>query len=510
VVSNNLHDVLGSEALQPAKATILGACKVIPQEYAAIRCRSIDFGSSAEEPWALDQAAAQLLAECSVPSPDAQVAYRHAHRWVRRFEALPLKSPSDPAAGLRPGGTYLITGGMTEVGLLLAEHLFHRAQAKLVLVDRAPLPDNDQWAFWLDTHDAQDRVSHTIRTIQRLEAAGAEILLFSADVAHHERMAAVIAEVRDRFGPIHGVIHTQTVLGAGIIQMKTPEQANGVFAPKLTGSYILESLLADAPPDVLVLFSSTVALTGGFGQADYCAANAFVDAYAHRSRLPGTRTIAINWGVWSWDDGQDELMAGIPAIQEQFRQLRATIGMTPAETVDAFARVLSHNLPQVIVSTQALETVLDQASGLTAMNALEQLEHLRESQPTHARPELAVPYVAPRTAVEAAVTTTLGKLLGMQQVGIQDNFFELGGNSLLAIQMISSLRATFQVELHMNSLFEAATLADLAKIIEAAQERQREREELEALLREIEQFSSAEAQEVLLTEMSSVTGDGNG
>ncbi|MBV9788622.1 MAG: acyltransferase domain-containing protein [Chloroflexi bacterium] len=501
VVSNNVQDVTGDEQIVPAKATILGASKVIPQEYATIACRSIDVGAIAQGR-ALDLAVEQLIAECSSDAEDDQVAYRSRHRWTRRFEAVPLQPNAQPAI-LRADGVYLITGGMSEFGLGLAEYLFQTAQAKLVLVDRSPLPMREQWPFWLETHDDRDKVSRVIRSVQALEAAGAEILLFSADVTNRERMAAVINEAQSRFGPINGVIHTDSVVGTGIIQLKTPELANSVFAPKLAGTQVLESLLAEHPLDLMVLFSSTTALTGGFGQADYCAANTFVDAYAHAHQGGDqpTRRVAINWGIWEWDDEQDQLMAGIPALQEQFRQLRLNYGMTLPEAIDAFARVLSRDLPQVIVSTQDFQAVMDQSSGLTAMNALEQLEKLRQVEPTHARPDLAVPYVAPRNEVEEIVTATLGRLLGMQQVGIEDNFFELGGNSLLAIQLVSALRAQFHVEIHMNSLFEAGTVADLAKIIEGAQEQQREREELEALLREIEQFSSAEAQERLIVEM---------
>ncbi|HEY0735322.1 MAG TPA: beta-ketoacyl synthase N-terminal-like domain-containing protein [Herpetosiphonaceae bacterium] len=509
VVSNNVQDVTGGEDLVPARATILGASKVIPQEYATIACRSIDFGAIGQGR-ALELAADQLLAECTSQAQDDQVAYRSRHRWARRFEAVQLQPAESPAI-LRNSGAYLITGGMSEFGLALAEYLFQTAQAKVVLVDRAPLPLREQWQFWLETHDDGDKVSRVIRSVQTLEAAGAEILLFSADVANRERMADVIAEAQARFGPIHGAIHTESVVGAGIIQIKTPELANSVFAPKLTGTQVLESLLSPNPLDFMVLFSSTTALTGGFGQADYCAANTFADAYAHQSDAQATRRTSINWGVWEWDDGQDQLMAGIPALQEQFRQIRLTYGMTLEEAIDAFARILSRDLPQVIVSTQDFQAVMEQSSGLTAMNALEQLEKLRQVEPTHARPDLAVPYIAPRNEVEEVVTTTLGRLLGVTQVGIEDNFFDLGGNSLLAIQLVSALRAQFHVELHMNSLFEAGTVADLARIIEAAQEQQREREELEALLREIEQFSAEEAQERLIVEMGQPEeGTGNG
>ncbi|HEX6292025.1 MAG TPA: beta-ketoacyl synthase N-terminal-like domain-containing protein [Herpetosiphonaceae bacterium] len=502
VISNNIHDVTGDEDLIPAKATILGPCKVIPQEYAAIACRSIDIGDTEGKRWSLAALVDQLIAECSTPSPDDQVAYRHSHRWALRFERLRLPAAATPPAALRQHGVYLITGGTSEIGLALAEYLWQSVQARLVLVDRAPLPDQSQWSFWLETHDEADCVSRTLRRLQALEAAGAEILVCSADVASQERMAGVVAQARERFGALHGVIHTETVFGAGMIQLKAPDLAAAVLAPKVIGTYVLESVLADTPLDFMVLCSSTIALIGGFGQADYCAANAFVDAYAHAaSGQSGRQTTAINWSVWAWDDGQDELIAGIPAMQQQLRQIRAAYGITPAQAIDAFARIMTQRLPQVIVSTQDFHEVMAQAGELTAANALEQMERLRQAAPAHERPASEVQYAPPRSEIEAIVATTLSRLLGIQQIGVHDNFFALGGNSLLAIQLVSALRAAFQVELHMNALFEAATVAELAAIIEAAQARQREREELEALLREIEGLSIDEAQTQLIAEM---------
>ncbi|MBD0326436.1 MAG: acyltransferase domain-containing protein, partial [Pyrinomonadaceae bacterium] len=136
VVSNQLQEVMGQEPLCPEKATMLGPCKVIPQEYPNITCRSIDVvipTSDATE----DRLVNHLIAELAAEPTDLVVAYRGAHRWVQTFEAVRVGEVGEPAPQLREEGVYLITGGLGDIGLLFAEHLAQTLRAKLVLVGRS-------------------------------------------------------------------------------------------------------------------------------------------------------------------------------------------------------------------------------------------------------------------------------------------------------------------------------------------------------------------------------------
>ena len=136
-------------------------------------------------------------------------------------------------------------------------------------------------------------------------------------------------------------------------------------------------------------------------------------------------------------------------------------GLLTSEGVEVFCRILESGLPQVVVSTQDFVTRLEQRTGL-----LEKVEGVDLSQATYSRPELRTTYVPPRDETEHRIANIWGELLGVKQVGIHDNFFELGGHSLLATRVISRLREAFGVELPVGSLFEEATVADLARSIE--------------------------------------------
>ncbi|AUX38594.1 MULTISPECIES: type I polyketide synthase [Sorangium] len=142
-------------------------------------------------------------------------------------------------------------------------------------------------------------VQEQIRGVQTIEAAGGEVLVVQADVANPNRMREVLAETKCRFGALHGVVHCAMVLDDGVIQRETPEAAARVLAPKVRGTMVLDSLLRDEPVDFIVLCSSLSAIMGAIGQADYSAASAFLDAYAHARRdHAGRRTVSIDWDRW--------------------------------------------------------------------------------------------------------------------------------------------------------------------------------------------------------------------
>ncbi|MBV9788718.1 MAG: SDR family NAD(P)-dependent oxidoreductase, partial [Chloroflexi bacterium] len=337
-LSNNMQRVAGEPQFQPAKSTLLGPCRVIPQEYPQISCQSIDIvlppPHSADAEDLLDH----LLLECLRPGADPIVAYRGASRWVQTVEPIRIDSSPSTAPQLRDGGVYLITGGLGGIGLVLARQLAQTVRAKLVLIGRRALPPRAEWAEWLAMHDLHDQTSQRIAGVQALEALGAEVLAISADVADPEQMSAVLAQVQAAFGAVHGVIHAAGVAGGGLLQLKTPGSMAHVLRPKVQGTLILHALLHQIqtqPLDFFVLCSSINAVIGGFGQVDYCAANAFLDSFAasHATRR-GPRYLSINWDRW-----QETGMAVETAVPATFAALQRDVAHTPIDHLLLQARV---------------------------------------------------------------------------------------------------------------------------------------------------------------------------
>lgn len=297
LVSNHLYDVIGNMVMNPQRATLIGPCRVIPQEYPNISCRHIDLdllpGQAAEA-----QLLSRVMSEVASGAADKIVAYRNGHRWVQIFEPLRVQAAPETLP-VRQKGTYLITGGVGGIGLVIAEQLAENAQAKLVLVGRSEFPEREKWEEWLEVHDVADPISAKIRKLESLENLGAEVLVLSADVSNEQQMRAAVVTAQKRFGTIHGVVHTAGIAGGGIIQLKTAEMADKVLAPKVKGTLVLASIFRDASLDFFVACSSRSSILGGFGQVDYCAANAFLDVFASYSHSTGvTPMISVDWDAW--------------------------------------------------------------------------------------------------------------------------------------------------------------------------------------------------------------------
>ncbi|MGF7174138.1 SDR family NAD(P)-dependent oxidoreductase [Azospirillum doebereinerae] len=277
VVGSGLFQVTGADPLRPELAALPALAAVAAQEYAHLTGRVLDAGETVT--------ADSVAAELRLPASDATaavVALRGNQRWSPATEALPLDGET-LAGRLRPGGVYLITGGLGGIGHTLARHLAETTAARLVLVSRdIPNPG--------DTGDKA-------RRLDALRARGTEVLALAADAADPSQIARAVAQGRARFGRIDGAIHAAGLPGAVTLDALTAEQARAVMAPKVAGACALIDALRDDPPDFLMLCSSLAAVAPTVGQADYAAANAVLDALAQRPDNP-MPVISVNWNSW--------------------------------------------------------------------------------------------------------------------------------------------------------------------------------------------------------------------
>ncbi len=297
VISNQLQKVYHSDIVIPEKATLIGALKTIPQEVKNISSCSLDI----LVPFEFEQElVSRLLIEIEYLNEENYfAAYRGLDRWVQTFEHVSLPPKNNVLNGkLKTDNVYLITGGLGGIGLIISDHLVKTVKAKLIITTNSYFPAKESWEQWISTHDVQDRTTQRIIALRNMEKRGAEVLILKADVSDCVQMNYVITQTIEKYGTINGIIHAAGNPGIGMIQNKTKETIERVLKPKIKGLRTLEAVTDDLDLDFILLFSSTISIIGGFGQIDYCAANAFMDSFAHNSRWDN-KILSINWDAWA-------------------------------------------------------------------------------------------------------------------------------------------------------------------------------------------------------------------
>ncbi|GAA2141714.1 SDR family NAD(P)-dependent oxidoreductase [Streptomyces synnematoformans] len=286
-----------------------------------------------------EEPADALLRACEAElAADARAAAENIHdgdgRKVRRLRELPAAAGapgSEAPAGVavRPGGTYVVTGRAGGLGLLFAEHLAHRARVNLLLVGRSAL-----------TRERRE-------ALERIAALGADVRYERADVADRGDVEWTLAAARNRWGSVHGVIHSAGVLRDALLPNKTADEIDTVLAGKVDGAVHLDAATAGDDLDFFMTFSSLAALAGNPGQVDYAFASRFLNAFSRgreHLRAAGERSgasIALVWPFWRTGGMRvDEATEGF---------VRRRLGLTPLENevgVAAFDAALRHARPE--------------------------------------------------------------------------------------------------------------------------------------------------------------------
>ncbi|MCH2155318.1 MAG: acyltransferase domain-containing protein [Opitutales bacterium] len=410
----------------PQKSALIdGPLKVISQEFPTIRTSRLNYDKSDRDQPSLVEAIYTTL----TIDPQPEVSFTNGALTIPDF--FQTRPPLD-AIKIVQGETILVTGGLGGVSLALAEAISElQPKVHLVLASRSGM---------VLKATAQE-------VIERLESRGTQVSIEALDINNAAAVSALIAKLEN----LSGVIHAAGIPGGKIIARHEPGSCDPVLAPKVEGTRNLLAALEGRDLKFCVLCSSLAAMTGGVGQTDYTAANAYLDVTARSHDGDRRRIISLNWDAWR-NLGMTQ--------SEGTSELRDQIAIKREEGKEAFKLALRFDQPQIIIST------IDLASRLkpTVTKDAAYADKDQSARQRHPRPAFNVDFVTPNTPTEAYFAEVFADILAIDRVGTRDNFFELGGDSLSALELTAKLKSDKGWSLSITQLYQSPTIAALSKI----------------------------------------------
>ena len=443
IITRGVCDVFGDEAIRPQNAPLLAFQKVIPQENPAIICRIID-----EDGTSYSSLGWNAFDELTFKPRAPLVAIRKGHRWVQTFEQLPADKQESPP--LRSGGTYLIVGGLGNIGLVLSQHLSDRYGARLILTSRSRIE--------IASEGTAEGVAERRRRFEQLKTSGANAELLSLDVADYEAVLAFKKTIIEKYKHIDGI-----VFAAGSVDLSSGSWSDDTaeferhLAGKAAGLLNFERAFGDVAVDFCVVLSSLSTILGGLGHGAYSAANHIADCVVGRhNRTSGHVWTISDWDLWSFGHAESDGVAGIATARNS--------AITAEEGTIAFEKLLMlDERRHVVISARALQPRIDAWIRHSDENGEEEGG---ESKPASTRPELDTPFVAPQGELEEQIAKIWQDALGIDRVGRNDDFLEVGGHSLLGVQILGKILRRFGVELQIDKAFSAPTVAGMAGLVD--------------------------------------------
>jgi NAD(P)-dependent dehydrogenase (short-subunit alcohol dehydrogenase family)/acyl carrier protein len=462
---------------------------------------------------------ALIAAECVQGDGEDQIAWRGAQRYVMRLHECPAEVALPTAPQLRANATYLVTGGLGALGLVVSKWMVEHGARHLMLLGREGLPPRDRW------RDATlpQAVRSRIAAVRDIEASGASVRIEALDIADRAALESLVtAHEQAGYPPIRGVIHAAGVAKPQLSAQMSAEEFKSVWPAKVLGAWNLHGVFSGPGRrlDFFTLFSSVASLVISMGQGNYAAANACLDALAHWRRAAGLPAVSINWGPWG-----DVGMATQLDLLKLFHN-RGFFPMTAVQGCQALGQLMSGRAGQAVVLGAHWKTVGDTSPlGIPAP----MLEHLirDEAASAQATPGKAASGVSFLTGYRACETpegrrelltdhlrALACRVLRVEEsaLGTDDTLHSHGMDSMMAIELKNRIEQSTKVRVAIVDLLKGASvhaLADmvapeidaihgnvtgaLAEIVDAMQELRAE--EIDALLAQEEAAQEAAAAE---------------
>jgi acyl transferase domain-containing protein/NAD(P)-dependent dehydrogenase (short-subunit alcohol dehydrogenase family) len=476
----------GEPGVVTENSALAGLAKTIVKEYPSLAVRMVDVDIAAAT---TDIAVGAALGRELLADGPGVFALREGRVYGEHFsEITDLPEPPDAAAQgvLRPGGAYLITGGVGGLGLAIARRFAARCPgAHLYLMSRSGLPPRSEWER-LAHAPAGGRQAERVRDVLDLaelpapEGAagpGARVQVVAGDVADEDDVRRVLELIRAGHGRLDGLVHAAGLPPEDLIMFRSPADFTRVVRPKMLSAFLLDRLTRADPPDFVVYLSSVAAVLPSLGQADYAAANYYLDTLAVAAPASRGRVLAIDWVAW-----RDTGMAVDAGVNEDamFRAMRTGPGLDLLESGmrSDRRRFLAGRLNDDSELTTMLLTYhlrvsddvvarIERASALTA----ERLDRMT-AEAREAVQSIAVELVGRPdgryTELELTVARCIAQASGSRRMPVDLHVRDAGVDSLALLAVTTNLSACLGYDLDPVDLLSAGTVERIAEVIDVS------------------------------------------
>jgi NAD(P)-dependent dehydrogenase (short-subunit alcohol dehydrogenase family)/acyl carrier protein len=388
-----------------------------------------------------------LLEEITAADGEDQIAHRGGARLVARLVRSGFVAAQPRDFSVRADASYLLVGGMGRIGLSLARWMVAQGARHIALAGRSA-PS-----------------AGAAEAILGMEAQGAEILVLRADASRREDMQAVLAAIGERLPPLAGIVHAANIDDDGELVRLGEAQIERALLPKVHGAFHLDALTRALPLDFFVLHSCAAALLGAPGKGHSAAANAFMDALAHRRAAVGLPAMSIQWGPLL-----DASPAAAQSTGMERRALRGIAGLTLDEVIEAQERLFSRPRTEVgvmklfvrqwrelhprMAGAPFISELRDETPGNMGATGAGQFRKVLEALPPTER----------LAALERHIAEQLGRVLRLPPLRIDARapFQSHGLDSLMSLEVKNALELSLGLRLSATLLFTYPNTATLA------------------------------------------------
>lgn len=437
-----------SPPVAPLQAMLWGLGAVLDIEHPELTPRGIDLDSALDSTGA-GSPLSMLLMELRHADTENKIALRSGMRYGARL--APVTAMPDALFKPDPAGGYLITGGLGGLGLETARWMARNGARHVTLCSRQA-PDTE-----------------ATRKIDRIRQTGCTVEVVAADIADPGEMHRLMDHLRATMPPLRGIVHAAGVIDDTLIIHQDRDRFNTTMAPKARGTWLLHAATIEQPLDFFICFSSAAAIVGSAGQANYAAANAYMDAVIHMRQAQGRPGLSVNWGAW------DRVgLAARMTAEARSRSARQGLGvLEPATALGVLGDLLHHGATQAVVMTVDWQHYIGQRSvrgvppllaSLAKRHAVSNPSEPGRSGPTPADSAGWLAAVAPEQRhsrlfdyLRTQVATTLA-MRDPEQLAAQERLFDIGMDSLMAVELKNRLESGLGVSLRSTLIFDYPTL----------------------------------------------------